>query len=143
MTATKLSPEKPWRITSAARAAPGISRLNPAFVVASLTSPAPVSHTGAYVAYGIAGALAVGAAIMTLVTRGTYQSAVGEFSNPGTSPRPTVGSPGDSGSKLKWMGPLTDSLWAGAVVAAGTGTVLFFTARPNGSGGELAVGGRF
>lgn len=121
----------------------GLRKSDSTALQASLSTPAPVSHTGAYVAYGIAGALAVGAAIMTLVTRGTYQSAVGEFSTPGSGPRPTVGSPGDSGSKLKWMGPLTDSLWAGAVVAAGTGTVLFFTARPNGSGGELGVGGRF
>jgi len=105
----------------------------------STVSSAPVSHKGAYIAYGIAAALVVGAGIMTVVTKNTYSAAVNDYASVGAVKAP----PSTNGQKLAWMGPLTDALWAGAVVAAGTGTILYFTAKPTGSGGEIAVGGSF
>lgn len=117
----------------------GLRKADSPALDAAISSSAPgTSHTGAYVGWGIAAALAVGAGVMTAVTNSTYQSAVTDYSKPGA----VVGS-SDAGKKLGWMRPLTMALWGGAIVAAGTGTVLFFTAGPSGSGGEIAVGGSF
>lgn len=95
-------------------------------------APAPaaaVSHTPSYVLWGAAGALAVGATVMSLNARSTFNDAVANHSDP---------------SSLSWKSPLADGLWAGALVAAGAGTWLYFSAEPSpGGGGFVSVGGSF
>lgn len=98
--------------------------------------PAKRSRTGAYVSYGVAGALLVGAAVMTVVAQNTFDDAVEDYRR-----QPTLQS--SHGEKLSWMSPLTDGLWAGGVIAAGVGTYLFFSSAPAGSGGEVGIGGAF
>jgi len=111
-------------------------------VLVTQTTKAEVSHTGAYVGFGVSAALLAGAGVMTALTHSTYESAVSDYQN--ASKFPTRGS-SPNGSKLGWMAPLTDALWVGAVGAAGVGTYLYFSATPasSGAGGDIAVGGRF
>lgn len=96
-------------------------------------APGP-SHTGAYVAWGAAGALLVGAAAMTAVTFGTFNDVHDHPSDPERASKADT---------LTWKGPLTDGLWAAGLVTAGVGTYLYLSAAPAGSGGEVSVGGRF
>jgi TolB-like protein len=92
------------------------------------SSAVGVSHTGAYVTFGVAAALLAGAGVMQVMTNGAYHDMVDH----------KVDHP-----ELKWMSPLTDALWVGSAVAAGLGTYLYFSASASGSGGEVAVGGHF
>lgn len=93
------------------------------------------SRTPAFVAYGIAGALLIGAGAMAIATKSNYDQAVDDY-------RRSPFTQSASGQKLGWMGPLTDALWISALVAAGVGTYFFFFASPDG-GAQLALGATF
>ena len=99
--------------------------------------PSSPSHAAAWTLYGIGAALLVGAAMMTKETQLTYESSVSDFRAGRTNTT--------NQSNLGWMGPLTDGLWAGTVVAAGVGTFLYLSASssPAGSGGEVGLVGHF
>jgi hypothetical protein len=99
-----------------------------------------MNHTPAYVALGVAGGLAAGAAVFGLM-------AVGQKHNLtcGTQDNPCTGADADTATAAHNKAKLADLLWLGAAAAGVTGGILWFVApgSPEGAGGEVGVAGRF
>jgi len=96
---------------------------------------APVSaapdHTAAVVTWVIGGVLAAGAAVMTGLTIHGYGALGPNYLE-------------SDAQTVRTEAHVADALWAGALVAGGVGTVLYFTATPTpGGGGEISLGGTF
>jgi TolB-like protein len=93
--------------------------------------PASTSHSGAYVGFGVAGALGIGAGIMTGLAIKNYGTL-----KPGQT---------EAGHNQLTQARIADALWAGAILSGAVGTYLYVSAAPGpaGSGGEIGVGGSF
>ncbi len=84
-----------------------------------------------------AGALGVGALVMTEVT-------VAQYSQLPLAPRPAPATFSGAYATELTLARVTDGLWAGAVVAGAVGGSLWFFGGPSpGSGGEVGVAGHF
>lgn len=109
----------------------GLEQAPPAAQVGAQPEASGPSRLPAYLTWGLAGALAVGATAATLATRSAFDDL-----HPG-SPQTDV-------DREKNLAHAADLLWLGAAVSAGAGTWLYFRASPSeGGGGELGMGGRF
>jgi len=84
-------------------------------------APAAPDRTLAYVAFGAAGAAAIGAVVTGLVAKSKFDDA-------DRSCKP--GCPDSTVDPIRSMALLSDVLTGVAVVGAGVGAVLFFTAKP-------------
>lgn len=123
---------------------PGATQLaqneKPAPTEQAVSTPAPgPSHTPALVAFGVGGALAVGAAAFGIAA----VSQNGKLSC-GSATNPCTGTDADTATSAHDKARIADLLWLGAAVAGGTGAVLWFVApSSSGSGGEVGIAGRF
>ncbi|MBS2027171.1 MAG: hypothetical protein JST54_04630 [Deltaproteobacteria bacterium] len=108
----------------------------------SLIAPPPEkNHTPAFVAWGVGGALATGAAIVGFWALGqNNQLKCGHSGQPACT-----GTDFDTASSAHSKAQIADLLWLGTAVAGGTGAVLWFVApgSPDGAGGEVGVTGHF
>ena len=117
------------------------SNSKPVSDVGLVAPPPEKNHTPAFIAWGVGGALAAGAAIVGF-------SALGQSNQLkcGHSGQPVcTGSDFDAANSAHSKAQIADLLWLGTVVAGGTGTVLWFVApgSPDGAGGEVGVTGHF
>ncbi|MBS2027602.1 MAG: hypothetical protein JST54_06850 [Deltaproteobacteria bacterium] len=103
--------------------------------------PSSSGRVPAYVTFGVAGALAVGAAgtgtwvlSQSRSLQGCAGASIASCANAGNA----------SAVSLRTKARVADVLWIGAAAAAATGGVLFYLAPAgDGSGGEIGISGRF